>query len=150
MRLAFCLFRYFPYGGLQRDFVRIAQACRARGHSIDVYTLRWEGETLAELEAIGRFRQAPSPENGGDNRCQQVIDLLRHGHGSPVQSEADADQAWAKEAPNPCSMRASVASDSGLPPPAPLMRLDSSPLISPPASPTSGAEPVSAPTGVFP
>jgi UDP-glucose:(heptosyl)LPS alpha-1,3-glucosyltransferase len=44
MRLAFCLFNYFPYGGLQRDFIRIARACLALGHSVDVFTMRWEGE----------------------------------------------------------------------------------------------------------
>ncbi|ENY2566278.1 TPA: hypothetical protein ACIBS8_004664, partial [Salmonella enterica subsp. enterica serovar Newport] len=25
MRVAFCLYKYFPFGGLQRDFMRIAQ-----------------------------------------------------------------------------------------------------------------------------
>ncbi len=49
MKLAFCLFRYFPYGGLQRDFLRIAAACLARGHTVDVYTMRWEGEKIAGL-----------------------------------------------------------------------------------------------------
>lgn len=44
MRLAFCLFKYFPYGGMQRDFMRIARECRDRGHSIHVYTMNWEGE----------------------------------------------------------------------------------------------------------
>jgi len=44
MQLAFCLFKYFPYGGLQRDFLRIALACQARGHGIRVYTLEWRGE----------------------------------------------------------------------------------------------------------
>jgi len=44
MQLAFCLFKYFPYGGLQRDFLRIALACQKRGHSIRVYTLEWQGE----------------------------------------------------------------------------------------------------------
>ena len=44
MRIAFCLFKYFPFGGLQRDFLRIAQECLARGHIIDVYTMSWEGE----------------------------------------------------------------------------------------------------------
>lgn len=43
MKVAFCLFKYFPYGGLQRDFVRIAQECQRRGGSIVVYTLSWEG-----------------------------------------------------------------------------------------------------------
>jgi UDP-glucose:(heptosyl)LPS alpha-1,3-glucosyltransferase len=44
MRLAFCLFNYFPYGGLQRDFIRIARACLAKGHSVDVFTMSWDGE----------------------------------------------------------------------------------------------------------
>ncbi|WP_288478958.1 hypothetical protein, partial [uncultured Pseudomonas sp.] len=27
MTLAFVLYKYFPFGGLQRDFLRIAQEC---------------------------------------------------------------------------------------------------------------------------
>jgi UDP-glucose:(heptosyl)LPS alpha-1,3-glucosyltransferase len=45
MQLAFVLYKYFPYGGLQRDFLRIALECQARGHAIRVYTPIWEGET---------------------------------------------------------------------------------------------------------
>ena len=44
MKLAFCLNYYFPFGGLQRDFLRIAMVCQSRGHSIDVYTMHWEGD----------------------------------------------------------------------------------------------------------
>jgi UDP-glucose:(heptosyl)LPS alpha-1,3-glucosyltransferase len=44
MNLAFCLNYYFPFGGLQRDFLRIAMVCQSRGHSIHVYTMHWEGE----------------------------------------------------------------------------------------------------------
>ena len=44
MKLAFCLFKYFPYGGLQRDFLQIARICKERGHHIHVYTMHWEGE----------------------------------------------------------------------------------------------------------
>jgi UDP-glucose:(heptosyl)LPS alpha-1,3-glucosyltransferase len=44
MKLAFCLFQYFPFGGLQRDFLHIATACRDRGHEIHVFTMKWEGE----------------------------------------------------------------------------------------------------------
>lgn len=43
MRLAFCLFKYFPFGGLQRDFLRIAKECLQRKHMVDVYTMQWEG-----------------------------------------------------------------------------------------------------------
>lgn len=49
MKLAFCLFKYFPYGGLQRDFLRIARLCRDRGHEIHVYTTRWEAEEEAHI-----------------------------------------------------------------------------------------------------
>lgn len=44
MKLAFCLFRYFPFGGLQRDFLQIAKACEALGHEIVVLTTDWQGE----------------------------------------------------------------------------------------------------------
>jgi len=52
MQLAFCLYKYFPFGGLQRDFLRIAQACQSRGHAIRVYTLEWEGEVPAGFELV--------------------------------------------------------------------------------------------------
>ena len=44
MRLAFCLFKYYPFGGLERDCVRIAQECLKRGYKVDLYTMAWEGE----------------------------------------------------------------------------------------------------------
>lgn len=44
MKLAFCLFNYFPYGGLQQDFLTILNTCITRGHQIDVYTMQWEGD----------------------------------------------------------------------------------------------------------
>jgi UDP-glucose:(heptosyl)LPS alpha-1,3-glucosyltransferase len=50
MKLAFCLFKYFPYGGLQRDFLRIALACVKRGHDVHVYTMDWQGEIPEGLQ----------------------------------------------------------------------------------------------------
>ncbi|MDX5444675.1 MAG: glycosyltransferase family 4 protein [Zoogloeaceae bacterium] len=50
MNLAFCLYKYFPFGGLQRDFLRIARACVARGHTVRVYTLEWDGERPDDLQ----------------------------------------------------------------------------------------------------
>jgi len=47
MKLAFVLFKYFPYGGLQRDMVRMAAACQEFGYEIHVYTLSWQGEVPA-------------------------------------------------------------------------------------------------------
>lgn len=58
MKLAFCLFKYFPFGGLQRDFLQIAQLCQRRGHQIDVFTMDWygpvpEGLTLHLIKVRG-------------------------------------------------------------------------------------------------
>jgi len=50
MKLVFVLYNYFPYGGLQRDFLRIAEACWRRGHHITVLTSAWEGEVPPWLE----------------------------------------------------------------------------------------------------
>ena len=67
MQLAFCLFKYFPYGGLQRNFLRIALACQARGHDIRVYTLEWQGEIPPGFEV--QFVPVRAWRN--HNRCRK-------------------------------------------------------------------------------
>jgi UDP-glucose:(heptosyl)LPS alpha-1,3-glucosyltransferase len=52
MLIAFTIFKYFPYGGIQRDMSRIAQQCIARGHRVRIYTLEWSGSATAEFEVI--------------------------------------------------------------------------------------------------
>ena len=52
MIVACCLFKYFPFGGLQRDFMRIAKAVEARGHHIRVYVHNWQGEKPQSFEII--------------------------------------------------------------------------------------------------
>lgn len=49
MKLALCLYKYFPYGGLERDFLRILKECHQRGHSVHVYTAEWQGERPREI-----------------------------------------------------------------------------------------------------
>ena len=44
MKFAFCLYKYFPFGGQQQYFLKIAKVCITRGHQVDVYTAYWEGE----------------------------------------------------------------------------------------------------------
>ncbi|PCJ38919.1 MAG: glucosyltransferase I RfaG [Moraxellaceae bacterium] len=50
MKFAFVLFKYFPFGGLQRDFSRIAEACISLGHQVDVYSIIWEGPKPDNME----------------------------------------------------------------------------------------------------
>jgi UDP-glucose:(heptosyl)LPS alpha-1,3-glucosyltransferase len=52
MKFAFCLFKYFPYGGLQRDFLQIAETCISRSHQIDVYTGSWTGDKPDALNIV--------------------------------------------------------------------------------------------------
>lgn len=52
MKLAFCLYKYFPFGGMQRNFLKIASECNSRGHQVVVYTLSWQGEPPDWLEVV--------------------------------------------------------------------------------------------------
>ena len=52
MKLAFVVSLWFPFGGMQRAMLRIAQACVAAGHQVDVYTGEWRGE---RPEGIGVY-----------------------------------------------------------------------------------------------
>ncbi|MCP4680805.1 MAG: glycosyltransferase family 4 protein [Desulfobacterales bacterium] len=65
MEFAFCLFKYFPFGGLQRDFLRIAKVCLDRGHGVDVYAGDWQGEIPDGL----RVTLLPSRRLTNHRRC---------------------------------------------------------------------------------
>lgn len=43
MRLAILIYHYFPFGGQQRDFIRIAKEAVARGHEVTAFCIKWEG-----------------------------------------------------------------------------------------------------------
>lgn len=70
MKISFLIYSYFPYGGQQRDFFRIAEQCAQRGNQIDVYTLSWHGEVPENFNVIivpinaftnvGRYRKYTS------------------------------------------------------------------------------------------
>jgi UDP-glucose:(heptosyl)LPS alpha-1,3-glucosyltransferase len=50
LRFCFVIFRYFPFGGLQRSMKNIALACVRAGHGVTVYTTDWEGDPIAGVE----------------------------------------------------------------------------------------------------
>ena len=43
-RIAFAIQRYFDFGGLQRDMLRVARACADRGHEVHILTGMWAGQ----------------------------------------------------------------------------------------------------------
>jgi len=50
MKIAMVLNYYFPYGGLQRDFVRIAREATRRGHDVVAVVEDWQGPPVEGLE----------------------------------------------------------------------------------------------------
>jgi UDP-glucose:(heptosyl)LPS alpha-1,3-glucosyltransferase len=52
MLIAFTIFKYFPYGGIQRDMLRIATQLVEDGHQVRIYTLGWEGPRPLRCEIV--------------------------------------------------------------------------------------------------
>jgi UDP-glucose:(heptosyl)LPS alpha-1,3-glucosyltransferase len=52
MKFAFVLFKYVPFGGMQRNMHAIAKACIERQHQITVICSRWQGERPNYLDVV--------------------------------------------------------------------------------------------------
>ena len=61
MKLAMVLYHYFPYGGLQRDFARIAREAVGRGHQVVALVSDWQGDPVDGVEV------QTLPVSGGSN-----------------------------------------------------------------------------------
>lgn len=77
MLIALCLFKYFPYGGLQRDFMAIGKELHKRGHKIRVYTRTWQGERPDEFEIIQTPVKALTNQGLDKKYYLQVMSHLR-------------------------------------------------------------------------
>lgn len=84
MKLAFILFKYFPYGGLQRDCMKIAEECVRRGHSVDIFTMQAEGELPAEFKMHVLPQRALRNYKRAEQFARQVHSLLEQGGYSGV------------------------------------------------------------------
>ena len=80
MKLAFCLPKYFQFGGLQSNFMRIAEQCRLRGWRIVVYTLAWEGEIPAGFTVHVPPLRALRNHTRNVEFARKVQPLLRQGN----------------------------------------------------------------------
>ena len=52
LTLAFCLMEYFPFGGQQRDFRKIADHCVEQGHRVIALVNVWRDELPATFEVV--------------------------------------------------------------------------------------------------
>ncbi|MFL9608920.1 glycosyltransferase family 4 protein [Methylobacillus sp. Pita2] len=67
MKFAFLIFKYFPYGGMQRDMLRTATRLAEAGHSVDIFTMSWDGQMPREDLPEGNIRAHIMPGNGWFN-----------------------------------------------------------------------------------
>ncbi|MZR62634.1 glycosyltransferase family 4 protein [Alcanivorax sp. DP30] len=52
MKLALALYHYFPWGGLQRDFARVAREAVQRGHEVVALVSHWDGEAIEGVTVV--------------------------------------------------------------------------------------------------
>lgn len=70
MKFAFIIFKYFPFGGMQRDMLRSANELVKRGHNVEVFTMSWQGE---QPESV-KIHVLPQPGLFNYQRYQKFID----------------------------------------------------------------------------
>ena len=76
LKFAFLIFKYFPYGGMQRDMWRTANELVKRGHEVEVFTMRWDAE-LPNQTSQAAVKVHVFPQKGLFNyqRYQKFIDI---------------------------------------------------------------------------
>jgi len=73
MRLAFLLYHYVPYGGLQRDVRLLVAELRQRGHHCRVYCTAWHGVAFEGVDV----RRVPTAACGNHRRSQRFHNWVR-------------------------------------------------------------------------
>jgi UDP-glucose:(heptosyl)LPS alpha-1,3-glucosyltransferase len=83
MRLAFAIVSLFPWGGLQRDCLRLTRAAIAAGHDVTIFTARTQGELprdlpikllpLSALTNHGRNRRFGAALRAAARDCDRVV-----------------------------------------------------------------------------
>lgn len=81
MKIAFLLYKYFPYGGLQRDCLKIAEIVRDRGHDVWMYARSWQGDKPEGIHVVEISTN--SITNQGKN-CQYYRAVQQHLKKNPV------------------------------------------------------------------
>ena len=69
MKFAFIIFKYFPFGGMQRDMLRTANELVKRGHAVEIFTMTWQGELPSHI----KVHELPQKAWFNFQRYQQFI-----------------------------------------------------------------------------
>ena len=81
MKIAFALLKYFPFGGLERDMLRMAEAAAYRGHHVVIYTSKWEDDTALPKGIEVKILKLFSMSNHGRmyEFSRKFSEAVRHG-----------------------------------------------------------------------
>lgn len=69
MKFAFIIFKYFPFGGMQRDMLRTANELVKRGHTVETFTMSWQGDVPNNI----KVHELPQKALFNYQRYQQFI-----------------------------------------------------------------------------
>ena len=70
MKFAFIIFKYFPFGGMQRDMFRTANELVKRGHVVEIFTMTWQGDLPSHI----KVHELPQKAWFNYQRYQQFIE----------------------------------------------------------------------------
>ena len=73
LSIALVIVRYFDFGGLQNEMLRIAKVLIERGHKVEVITSDWEGDDVDSIER----HIVPITAKINHKKIQQLADILR-------------------------------------------------------------------------
>ena len=76
MKLAFVVSLWFPFGGMQRSLLRIAQACVARGHQVDIFTGEWQGERPENIGVFELDTKASTNHRSNDLLAERFAEAI--------------------------------------------------------------------------
>ena len=76
-RIAFALYKYFPYGGVQRDALRIAERCRERGYEVEFFAAHWDGDRPPHIPVTLTLERGISNHARYDAFARQVSRATR-------------------------------------------------------------------------
>ena len=77
-KIALLLFRYFPYGGLQKDFLGVAKELLDRGNEIKVFTRSWEGDIPSTIDVTLLGEEGLTNFSKNKNYVRAIKEPLDH------------------------------------------------------------------------
>ncbi|MEM1437234.1 MAG: glycosyltransferase family 4 protein [Pseudomonadota bacterium] len=83
---AFALFKYFPHGGLQRDFLKFTRTALERGHRVRAYAPDWD-QAPADLAGAAQLDLVRIERRGWTNHARDAAfarAVLRHHAAAPT------------------------------------------------------------------